>query len=68
MVKQETSILKKRRGPVPREPAVPVMVRCHRPMLTKIDAWRRGQTDLPSRPEAIRRLIEQALSGKAKRR
>jgi hypothetical protein len=29
-----------------------------------IDEWRRKQLDLPSRAEAIRRLVEQALSGK----
>jgi hypothetical protein len=27
----------------------------------KIDGWRRKQDDLPSRSEAIRRLVEQAL-------
>jgi hypothetical protein len=26
-----------------------------------LDRWRRGQTDGPGRPEAIRRLLEQAL-------
>jgi ribosomal protein L19E len=30
-------------------------------MLTKIDKWRRKQADVPSRSEAIRRLVEQAL-------
>jgi hypothetical protein len=29
--------------------------------LRKVDNWRRGQADLPSRAEAIRRLIDQAL-------
>lgn len=32
--------------------------------LKSIDAWRRKQDDLPSRSEAIRRLVEQALKGK----
>jgi hypothetical protein len=32
--------------------------------LRAIDAWRRKQSDLPSRAEAIRRLVEQALSKK----
>ena len=31
-----------------------------------VDEWRRGQTDLPSRAEAIRRLVE--LATKAKRK
>ena len=30
--------------------------------VTRIDAWRRKQDDLPSRSEAIRRLLEQALA------
>ncbi len=29
--------------------------------LAALDAWRRGQTDLPSRGEAIRRLIDLGL-------
>jgi hypothetical protein len=30
----------------------------------QIDAWSSKQADKPSRPEAIRRLVEQALAGK----
>ena len=33
--------------------------------LRAIDAWRRKQHDLPSRAEAIRRLVELGLKGKA---
>lgn len=29
--------------------------------LRRIDGWRRKQPDLPSRAEAIRRLVEEAL-------
>jgi hypothetical protein len=37
------------------------------PALAKaLDDWRRKQDDLPGRPEAIRRLIEMGLKGKAK--
>ena len=32
--------------------------------LAKIDDWRRQQADLPSRAEAIRRLVEKGLSAK----
>jgi hypothetical protein len=32
-------------------------VRVTRSMLQAIDDWRRGQPDLPTRPEAIRRLL-----------
>jgi hypothetical protein len=30
--------------------------------LSAIDAWRRQQEDLPTRSEAIRRLVDQALT------
>jgi hypothetical protein len=33
--------------------------------LRSVDEWRRQQPDLPSRAEAIRRLIELGLSAKA---
>jgi len=44
------------------EPSVPVMVRIAPDLLEKVDAWRREQPDLPSRPEAIRRLTAAKLS------
>jgi hypothetical protein len=34
--------------------------------LAAVDAWRDKQEDQPSRPEAIRRLVEIGLRGKAK--
>ena len=40
----------------------PVLVRLQPDALQRLDDWRRGQEDLPGRPEAIRRLIEMALS------
>jgi len=36
-------------------------VRCQAELLEAIDEWRRKQPDLPNRPEAMRRLVEQAL-------
>jgi hypothetical protein len=42
-------------------PGEAVMLRLHPPLLTNIDDWINKQEDTPSRPEAIRRLIEQAL-------
>lgn len=33
--------------------------------LRSIDEWRRGQPDLPSRSEAVRRLINIGLTGSA---
>jgi hypothetical protein len=38
-----------------------VVVRMHKPMLGAIDKWRAQQEDEPTRPEAIRRLVAQAL-------
>jgi metal-responsive CopG/Arc/MetJ family transcriptional regulator len=37
-------------------------------MIERIDNWRRQQSDLPTRAEAIRRLIETALGSKTKLR
>jgi hypothetical protein len=34
--------------------------------LSSIDGWRRKQPELPSRPDAIRRLVELGLKAKAK--
>jgi hypothetical protein len=34
--------------------------------LQAVDDWRRKQPDLPSRAEAVRRLVEQALKAKAR--
>ena len=42
--------------------SIPVMVRITPQMARALDAWRRQTDDLPTRPEAIRRLIEQALA------
>ena len=39
----------------------PVLVRLQDPTLKAVEAWRRQQQDLPSRPEAIRRLVEMGL-------
>jgi len=51
----------RKRGRPPTGEGVPVQVRLKESLLDTIDAWRRRQDDLPTRPEAIRRLIEQAL-------
>lgn len=39
----------------------PYQMRVTEEWLATIDEWRRKQPDLPSRAEAIRRLIEKAL-------
>ena len=44
-----------------------IMVRMHEPTVTQLDNWIAGQAaPLPSRPEAIRRLVEQALASEGK--
>jgi hypothetical protein len=40
------------------------MVRLHDPQLSSLDDWIERQEDGPSRPEAIRRLLNQALKRK----
>jgi hypothetical protein len=34
-------------------------------LLEAIDQWRRGQPDLPTRPEAVRRLVEKGIFDKS---
>jgi hypothetical protein len=41
----------------------PILVRLQRTPLANLDHWIARQEDRPSRPEAIRRLVEQALAG-----
>ena len=41
--------------------ATPVTVRLPPDQLANLDAWRERQDDAPTRPEAIRRLVEKAL-------
>jgi hypothetical protein len=54
-----------RRGPKPTTGKGQLIgLRVHAALLKLIDEYRRTQPDLPSRPEAIRRLIEENLKGK----
>jgi metal-responsive CopG/Arc/MetJ family transcriptional regulator len=46
----------------------PFQMRASAEFLAKVDDWRRKQPDLPSRAEAIRRLVEIALQEKPKSR
>lgn len=45
----------------PNRTGVLVATRVQPDLLKRLDAWRREQEDLPSRPEALRRLAEKAL-------
>jgi hypothetical protein len=54
---------KKRRGrPKTTGIGVQIGMRWHPPILDEIDAWASRQADSPSRPEAIRRLVELGLA------
>jgi hypothetical protein len=39
-----------------------VGTRFQAPLLDAIDSWRKGQDDLPTRPEAVRRLVELGMA------
>jgi hypothetical protein len=43
-------------------PGEPVLVRLHQPLLGAIDDWCESQLSRPTRPEAIRRLVERGLA------
>jgi hypothetical protein len=46
----------------------PVMVRFQPALLEALDAWCAAQLTRPSRPEAVRRLVEIGLEAKTSRR
>jgi hypothetical protein len=46
----------------PKTEGSPTLVRLPPELAKLIDSWRNKQPDSPGRPEAIRRLVEQALS------
>ena len=62
---QETLIPKKR-GPKPTG-GIGVMVRIQPALLAQLDAWIAGQPiPQPTRPEAVRRLVQQSLGEEEK--
>jgi len=44
----------------------PFQMRVSESFLRMVDDWRRGQIDVPSRAEAIRRMVELAVSAEKK--
>jgi hypothetical protein len=60
--------IKKSRGRPRTGIGSPVGLRLYPDLEAKLDAWRGQQGDSPSRPEAIRRLLVQALSGRRRQR
>jgi hypothetical protein len=64
-MKKQTVIPQKKRGPPATGKGEPVVVRMHPPMLTELDDWIAKQNQpFPTRPEAIRRLVELGLKVK----
>jgi hypothetical protein len=45
----------------PKQTGLLVGTRLQPELLSELDDWRRDQPDLPTRPEAIRRIIEEAV-------
>lgn len=52
----------------PTEIGTQISVRLQNELLVLLDEMRRREPDLPSRPEVIRRLVEQALDTTKKKR
>lgn len=64
-MKKKTVIPRKRRGPPATGKGEPVVVRMHPPQLKALDDWIAQQAQpFPSRPEAVRRLVEIGLGNK----
>ena len=59
-MKRQTVITKKRRGPLPTGKGTLVGVRLQPDLLKALDGWAKLH-DISSRPEAIRRLIQDSL-------
>ena len=67
MKRSITDIPKKKRGrPKTTGQGEGIMVRGHNDFLGPLDAWIAKQKPAPSRPEAIRRLVEIGLKAKGK--
>jgi hypothetical protein len=62
-----TRMARKKPGPPATGKGELIGVRIQPDQMKKLDEWISDQDDRPSRPEAIRRLVDQALKGKRKR-
>jgi hypothetical protein len=60
-MRKQTVLSRKKRGPAPTGKGTLLGVRLQPPALDALDAWISRQSDEPSRPEAIRRLLDHAL-------
>ena len=64
---RQSVISRKKRGPPPTGKGVPILVRIQPPLLRTLDEWIGNQDFSHTRPQAIRRLVEIALTAKSKR-
>jgi hypothetical protein len=64
---RQSVISRKKRGPPPTGKGVPILVRIQPPLLRTLDDWIGNQDISLTRPQAIRHLIEIALTTKSKR-
>jgi anti-sigma factor RsiW len=55
------SQFRKKPGPPPTGKGTLIGVRLQPPELARVDAWIAAQDDAPSRPEAIRRILDKTL-------
>ena len=60
-MKKQVIVQPRKRGPKPTGKGTPIQVRLQAPALDEIDQWRRREKDVPTRPEAIRRLVKLGL-------
>jgi hypothetical protein len=59
---RQSVIPQKKRGPPATGKGTPIMVRVQPADLVRLDVWIAQQDEQPSRPEAIRRLVELGLA------
>lgn len=64
----KVSVTKKSVGRPATGVGIQIGMRWQESILEQIDDWRRHQSDLPSRTEAIRRLVELGLKAKGGKR
>ena len=62
LMKRQSLVPKKKRGPPPTGQGIQIQVRIQPDKLAELDRWIAAQTDQPSRPEAIRRIVERTLA------
>jgi hypothetical protein len=63
---KKTVLAKKKRGPPPTGKGVQIVVRMQPDPLSALDRWVAKQPDHPTRPEAVRRLVDLGLTIKSK--